>query len=593
METPWRSRGYVPHCDLMHAVQSITFRLDDALPPEERGITAPDIERDRLEEVLDTGYGSCALRLAENADLVQNALLHGDVERYRLLAWCIMPNHVHVMIEMRPEWPLNKILQSWKSYSGRRIKFPSSRAGARRSQEEPSWSSATRTIWQREYWDRFIRDDHHFQTCLAYIENNPVKAGLVSRKSSWPWSSASTASRSSSSSTPPGTAELQLGSNRSSSSSTPPGTAELQLGSNQTISDHHCLLRAFRQASFALGTTAPNPGVGCVIVRDGVLLGEGHTGPSTITPQIHAEAAALADAKQRGYTTGGATAYVTLAPCTKRSVAGTACSDHLIAAGITRVVIGAEDPHQAESSAYLTAAGITVVHAGAAIATHVHGGFLKRITEKRPRFTGKWAQTLDGFMATESGHSGWISSPLALELSRRRRRAFDAILVGSGTARADNPRLLASRTRTKPLLRIVLNAKADIADDAAMLQTLDQAPLLVVHHPDADTARLRGWGVDLLAVADPHDLAAVARSLGALGLNDILVEGGAAIHGAFLRAQLYDRLEIYQGGTTLAGGRPVSRGPGAPTIPDGQHWLPECPPMVLGHTILTRWRLPQ
>ena len=360
-----------------------------------------------------------------------------------------------------------------------------------------------------------------------------------------------------------------------------------------TISDHRWLLRAFRQASFALGTTAPNPGVGCVIVREGVLLGEGHTGPSTITPQIHAEAAALANAKQRGLETNGATAYVTLAPCTKRSVQGTACSDLLIAAGITRVVIGAEDPHQAESSAYLTASGITVVHARSEIATHLHGGFLTRITAKRPRFTGKWAQTLDGFLATESGHSGWISSPLALELSRRRRRAFDAILVGSGTACADNPRLLASHPRAKPLLRIVLNAKADVTDDAMLLNTLDQAPLLVVHHPDADTARMRAWGADLLAVADPHDLPAVARSLGALGLNDILVEGGAAIHGAFLRARLYDRLEIYQGGTTLAGGLPVSRGPGAPTIPDGQQWLPECPPMVLGHTIVTRWRLPE
>jgi len=359
-----------------------------------------------------------------------------------------------------------------------------------------------------------------------------------------------------------------------------------------TTSDQRWLLRALRLASFALGTTAPNPGVGCVIIRDGVVLGEGHTSPSTASPQIHAEAAALADATKRGHQTTGATAYVTLAPCTKRSAGGTACSDLLIAAGITRVVIGAEDPHQAESASYLTAAGVTVVHAHQEIATHLHGGFLKRITDKRPRFTGKWAQTLDGFMATESGHSGWISSPLALELSRRRRRAFDAILVGSGTARADNPRLLASHPRSKPLLRIVLNAKADIADDATLLHTLDQAPLLVVHHPDADTARLRAWGVDLLAVADPQDLPAVARSLGALGLNDVLVEGGAAIHGAFLRARLYDRLEIYQGGTTLAGGLAVTRGPGAPTIPDGQHWLPECPPLMLGHTILTRWRLP-
>lgn len=363
--------------------------------------------------------------------------------------------------------------------------------------------------------------------------------------------------------------------------------------SADAANDQHWLLRAFRQASFALGTTVPNPSVGCVIMRDGVLLGEGHTGPSTITPQIHAEAAALADAQRRGHLTIGATAYVTLAPCTKRSVGGTACSDLMIAAGIARVVIGAEDPHQAESAAYLSAAGIAVVHARAATATHLHGGFLKRITAKRPRFTGKWAQTLDGFLATESGHSGWISSPVALELSRRRRRVFDAILIGSGTARADNPRLLASRTRAKPLLRIVLNPQADLADDTHLLHTLDQAPLLVVHHPDADTARLRAWDVDLLAVADPHDLPAIARSLGALGLNDVLVEGGATIHGEFLRARLYDRLEIYQGGTTLAGGLPIARGPGAPTIPDGQHWLPECAPLVLGHTILTRWRLPE
>ncbi len=362
------------------------------------------------------------------------------------------------------------------------------------------------------------------------------------------------------------------------------------------IADSHWLLRACRLASLALGTTAPNPGVGCVLVRDGVMLGEGHTSPSMPqtpqTQQVHAEAAALANAAARGCATHGATAYVTLAPCTQRSAGGTACADLLIAGGITRVIVGADDPNQDTSCAHLTAAGVTYVSAHDPRAQHLHGGFLRRVSRKRPRFTGKWAYTLDGFLATESGHSGWISSPAALELSRRRRRAFDAILIGSGTAKTDDPQLLASRTRVKPLLRIVLNATADLGDEAKLLHTLDRAPLLVVHHPEADTARLKAWGVELLAVADPHDLPAVARSLAAIGLNDILVEGGATIHGAFLAARLYDRLELYQGGTTLGGGLPIAKGRGVPTIPDGQHWQPECPPQVLGHTVLTRWRLP-
>jgi diaminohydroxyphosphoribosylaminopyrimidine deaminase/5-amino-6-(5-phosphoribosylamino)uracil reductase len=361
---------------------------------------------------------------------------------------------------------------------------------------------------------------------------------------------------------------------------------------SEATADSRWLQRACRLASKALGTTAPNPGVGCVLVREGVVLGEGRTSPATDTPQIHAEAAALAEAARRGHPTQGATAYVTLAPCTRRSAGGTACAELLIAAGITRVVIGADDPSQGTSCAHLTTAGVTAVCAHDPWAQHLHGGFLRRLSAKRPRFTGKWASTLDGFLATESGRSGWISSPLALALSRRRRRAFDAILIGSGTAKADDPQLLASHPRAKPLLRIVLNATADLDDDSHLLHTLDRAPLLVVHHPDADTTRLKAWGVELLAVADAHDLPAVARSLAALGLNDILVEGGAAIHGAFLAARLYDRLELYQGGTTLGGGLAIARGRGVPTIPDGQHWQPECPPQVLGNTILTRWCLP-
>ncbi len=351
-----------------------------------------------------------------------------------------------------------------------------------------------------------------------------------------------------------------------------------------------------RHASLALGTTAPNPGVGCVLVRDDRVIGEGRTSPSTHSPQVHGEAAALADAARRGHDPRGATAYVTLAPCTKRTAGGSSCSDLLINAGIIRVVIGVDDPQQSATHAHLTQAGITCARgapAEAAAAGHLHGGFLTRVTLKRPRFTGKWAMTLDGCLAAHTGASGWISAPEALELSRRRRRAFDAILIGSVTAIADDPRLLATRPRAKAPLRIVVSAAADlstvIADESRLLHTLDQAPLLVIHRVDVDPARLAGWGAELQALDDPHDVGQLARTLAGFGLNDVLVEGGAAIHGAFLSAGLYDRLEIYQGATTLGGGLPVARGIGAPSIPDGQHWRLEEPPRALGQTVLTRW----
>ncbi len=423
-------------------------------------------------------------------------------------------------------------------------------------------------MWQREYWDRWIRDEQHYVSTIRYIEQNPVKAGHVADPTHWRWSSAH-----------PGTANLQAGSN--------PGAASPQAGIG---SDHTWMLRALRIASLSLGTTWPNPGVGCILVRDGQVLGEGHTGSSSLTPQQHGEAAALADAAQRGHDVRGATAYVTLAPCITRSTGTTSCSQLLIAAGIARVVVGIDDPHQQESAARLTAAGIAYERGPCASEVrHLHGGFLSRITAKRPRFTGKWAMTLDGCLAAYTGKSGWISSPEALALSRRRRRAFDAILIGAGTQQADDPQLLASRPRTRGPLRILVSADATVADDARLLQTLDLAPLLVIHGPTADPARLTAWGAELQALEDPHDVTQLARTLGAWGLNDVLVEGGAAVHGAFLRAGLYDRLELYHGATTLGGGLPVAAGLGAPAIPDGQHWLPEGAPRLLGTTILSRW----
>ena len=359
--------------------------------------------------------------------------------------------------------------------------------------------------------------------------------------------------------------------------------------------DRRWMARALRLASTVAGTTWPNPGVGCVLVREGRVLGQGTTAPRDAGPQVHAEAAALADAARHGENPQGATAYVTLAPCTSRSTPGTtACAEALISAGIARVVVAIDDPHQPASAERFAAAGVAWTSGVLTeAARHLHGGFLTRMTLRRPRFTGKWAASLDGFLATANRQPGWLSHPEALALSRRRRRAFDAILIGAGTARTDDPSLLSSRPRrrsgTGTPLRIVVGRDPALADDARLLTTLDAAPLLIVHDPATDVAGLRAWGAECLALEDLHDVVRLGQTLGAWGLNDILVEGGARLHAAFLAAGLYDRLEVYQGGLTLGGGLPPADGPGVSHVADGRTWRPEDVPRLLGTTIVSRW----
>ena len=183
----WRSRGYLPHFDVPGLIQTLTFRLNDALPTTvlkafeaESGDLDDKTEKEKrrrlkIEAYLDAGHGSCLLRDSAAAGIVQDALLHFDTERYRLIAWCIMPNHVHVIIGCFPGHPLARVLHSWKSFTAHAINQAFHSTGA---------------LWQKEYHDRFIRDAPHFQRALHYLEQNPVKAGLVASKAEWPWCSA-------------------------------------------------------------------------------------------------------------------------------------------------------------------------------------------------------------------------------------------------------------------------------------------------------------------------------------------------------------------------------------------------------------------
>lgn len=184
----WHSRGYLPHWDHPGMIQSLNFRLGDSLPEDVlakwkaelvqrvQPETQRAIElRRRIEEYLDAGHGACWLHRPEIARLIEGAMFHFDPERYRLLAWCIMPNHVHALIETKEGFPLDEVLHSWKSYT---------------SKEANKLVGRRREFWQREYLDRYVRHAEHYLAVLSYIEENPVKAGLAKLKTEWPWSSA-------------------------------------------------------------------------------------------------------------------------------------------------------------------------------------------------------------------------------------------------------------------------------------------------------------------------------------------------------------------------------------------------------------------
>jgi REP element-mobilizing transposase RayT len=167
----WHSRGYLPHFDSPEAVQFVTFRLVDSLPrtiAEALAKLADNLaETDRK---LDCSYGSCWLSQPMVAQSVENAILHFDGERYRLLAWCIMPNHVHVVVEPIADHALGAIIHSWKSFSAKQANGVLRRSGP---------------FWHRDYFDRFIRDENHLARTVDYVENNPVKAGLASKPQAW------------------------------------------------------------------------------------------------------------------------------------------------------------------------------------------------------------------------------------------------------------------------------------------------------------------------------------------------------------------------------------------------------------------------
>lgn len=322
-----------------------------------------------------------------------------------------------------------------------------------------------------------------------------------------------------------------------------------------TASMHAALALARR----GLGNVWPNPAVGCVIVKEGRVVGRGWTQPGG---RPHAEAEALTRA---GAAAQGATAYVTLEPCSHWGRTPP-CADALIAAGVRRVVAALEDPDPRVAGsglARLRAAGLAV-EAGLCMAeaAELNAGFFHRVRLGRPLVTLKLASSLDGRIATPSGESRWITGPSAREHAHLLRASHDAILVGTGTVIADDPRLtcrLPGLGDNSPV-RVALDRQLRIPLAALLVAEARQIPTWVVTLADADQARqqaLRDAGVVVIA-ADPDDaghidLAVALGLLGGRGLTRLLVEGGGRLAAALLRRGLVDRLAWFHAPLLLGG----------------------------------------
>jgi len=320
------------------------------------------------------------------------------------------------------------------------------------------------------------------------------------------------------------------------------------------------MARALELARKGLWTTDPNPRVGCVLADGARVVGEGwHEragGP-------HAEVVALAEA---GPAARGATAYVTLEPCCHRGRTPP-CADALIAAGIGRVVYAMRDPNphvDGGGAARLAAAGIAVE--GGLLereSRELNPGFVSRMTRGRPWVTLKLAASLDGGTALPDGESRWITGEAAREDVQRLRARSSAVLTGSGTVLADDPRLdVRLPGATRQPLRVVLDSRLRTPPGARILAAPGQALILCTEPDPARAAALRAAGAEVAVVAGAQggvDLEAALSLLAARGVNELLVECGAGLAGALLAAGLADELLLYVAPTLLGrGARPLA-----------------------------------
>ncbi|MEN8721650.1 MAG: bifunctional diaminohydroxyphosphoribosylaminopyrimidine deaminase/5-amino-6-(5-phosphoribosylamino)uracil reductase RibD [Alphaproteobacteria bacterium] len=331
-------------------------------------------------------------------------------------------------------------------------------------------------------------------------------------------------------------------------------------------SDHHFMRMALMMGRRGLGQVAPNPSVGCVLVKDGHVVGRGTTQPGG---RPHAEVAAIAAAQDRfgPNVTKGATAYVTLEPCAHQGKSPP-CTSALIAAGVTRVVSAMEDPNPAvagQGHTQLEAAGMTVTTGVLAQdAQRSHAGFLTVLEHDRPMVMLKFGTSLDGRIATHTGQSQWITGSAARARAHLMRARFDGILVGLGTALADDPSLtcrlpgLEGRSPT----RIVLDSHLRLPLTANLVRTASDVRTIILTREGAEKARRKAFekaGVEVVGIPVPKagaegvPLDAALEQLALRGISRLLVEGGSQVAGSLLALGLVDMISWFRAGGVIGG----------------------------------------
>ncbi len=309
--------------------------------------------------------------------------------------------------------------------------------------------------------------------------------------------------------------------------------------------DHGMMARALQLAERGLWTTSPNPRVGCVLVRDGEVVGEGwHERAGEPHAEVHALRAAGARAR-------GATAYVTLEPCSHHGRTPP-CAEVLIAAGVSRVVAAMRDPNPlvaGQGLAMLQAAGIaTACGLLENEARELNIGFVSRMTRGRPWLRLKVAASLDGKTALNNGISQWITGPAARRDGHRWRARACAILTGIGTVRDDDPQLSVREVDTpRQPLRVVVDSRLDIPLSAKILRG---GPVLVAAAVDDEKRAdsLRAAGAEVVVLPNPHgkvELKDLLEELGRRGINEVHAEAGFKLNGSLLREGLVDELLLY------------------------------------------------
>jgi diaminohydroxyphosphoribosylaminopyrimidine deaminase/5-amino-6-(5-phosphoribosylamino)uracil reductase len=345
-------------------------------------------------------------------------------------------------------------------------------------------------------------------------------------------------------------------------------------------------------AARGLGNTSPNPAVGCVILRDNRVVGRGWTQPGG---RPHAETMALA---QAGAAARGATVFVTLEPCAHHGHTPP-CAAALVAAGVAHVVTAITDPDPrvaGRGHALLRAAGIAVTEdVCAAEAAALNAGFLKRVTRGLPFVTLKLAASLDGRTAMASGESRWITGPQARRAVHLMRMSHDAVLVGAGTARTDDPDLtVRDMGSAHQPVRVVLDPRLSHSPASRLGRTARDTPVWMLHGRDAPGQARAAWdacGARRIELPDATATSAL-RALAAEGITRILCEGGATLAASLIRDGLVNELALFTGGVLIgAEGHPALAPLALPALADAPR-----PRLIearaLGPDTLTRWSFP-